>query len=72
MRARGNRIQPPGVTQRMHNASAARGSFGIDTHSHRSDFCESVVFTIVLQLHENLADRITGSSYSISEVFVHL
>ena len=49
MRACGHRIQPPGVTQRdAHDADAARGSFGIDTHSHRSDFCESEVFTIVL------------------------
>ena len=48
MRGYGHRIQPPGVTQQMHNASVARGSFGIDTHSHRSDFCESAVFTIVL------------------------
>ena len=53
MRAYGHRIQPPGVrpsiTQRdAHDADAARGSFGTDTHSHRSDFCESTVFTTVL------------------------
>jgi hypothetical protein len=50
MRARGHRIQPPGVTQRTPvRPNAARGgSFGIDTHGHRSDFCESAVFTIVL------------------------
>ena len=53
MRVCGHRIQPPGVrpsiSQRdAHDADAARGSFGIDTHSHRSDFCESAVFTTVL------------------------
>ena len=48
MRAHGQRIQPPGVAQRNAHTIAARGSFGIDTHGHRSDFCESVVFTIVL------------------------
>ena len=41
------RIQPPGV-DRCRSLSDPRGSFGIDTHGHRSDFCESVVFTIVL------------------------
>ena len=38
----------PGLPSGMHSASAARGSFGIDTHGHQSDFCESAVFTIVL------------------------
>ena len=43
---------PPGVTQRISVRSrASRGSFGIDTHGHRSDFCESVVFTIVFVMN---------------------
>ena len=44
-----SRVQTPGVTQRISVRSrAARGCFGIDPHGHESDFCESVVFTIVL------------------------
>ncbi len=38
----------PGLPSVSGPAAAAWGSFGIDTHSHRSDFCESAVFTIVL------------------------
>ena len=38
----------PGLPSVSGPAAAARGSFGIDTHGHRSDFCESAVFTIVL------------------------
>ena len=38
----------PGLPSVSGPAAAARGSFGIDTHSHRSDFCERAVFTIVL------------------------
>jgi hypothetical protein len=47
---------------------AARGSFGIDTHGHRSDFCQSVVLPLCYNCTRSRVDRISGSSYSIREV----
>ena len=50
------RSSHPGLPIGLHSVSADRGSFWIDTHGHRSDFCEIVVFTIVLWMHGNHAD----------------